>query len=212
MIDTSEAMHRLDALIATAPGETAEMQAPSVESRDLPDYTGVPARCLLKWDRPTDAVWVERFECAKRMILAGGLMVLTGTRGTGKTRLASELIRDLEPRWGLYTTAMALFLQLRDSYRKDSEKSESEIVQKMSTRKLLVVDEIQERSSSDWEDRVLTHIIDARYGAQLPTVIIANLKPSELAAQLGPSISDRMRECGGVLEMTGPSHRKGAKP
>jgi hypothetical protein len=41
----------------------------------------------------------------------------------------------------------------------------------------------------------------------IPTIIIANAKPDALVASLGESIADRMRETGGIIEITGKSHR-----
>jgi DNA replication protein DnaC len=72
---------------------------------------------------------------------------------------------------------------------------------------MLVIDEAQERGGTPWEDRILNHIIDRRYAAMIPTIIIANAKPDALVASLGESIADRMRETGGIIEITGTSHR-----
>jgi DNA replication protein DnaC len=72
---------------------------------------------------------------------------------------------------------------------------------------LLVLDEIQERGNTSWEDRIITHILDRRYGDLMPTVIIANLTKETLADCLGESIVSRMQETGGVMEITGKSHR-----
>ena len=82
------------------------------------------------------------------------------------------------------------------------------MLQELARARILVLDEIQERGNTEWEDRVLTHLIDKRYGAMLPTILIANLKPNELKERLGPSIIDRMHEGGGLLEIAGQSHRK----
>jgi DNA replication protein DnaC len=54
---------------------------------------------------------------------------------------------------------------------------------------------------------MLTHIIDGRYGNERPTILISNLTAGELTASLGDSITDRMRQGGGIIEITGASHR-----
>ena len=54
---------------------------------------------------------------------------------------------------------------------------------------------------------MLTHLLDARYGAIRPTIVIANLTREALPACLGDSITSRLTETGGVLEITGPSFR-----
>lgn len=137
----------------------------------------------------------------------GGIIALIGHRGTGKTRLAAEAMRNLAPEKGLYATAMGLFLRLRASYGKASKESEDEIVREMARTPLLILDEVQERGNTAWEDRILTHILDRRYGAMMPTIIIANLTEAALVDCLGESIISRLSETGGIIEITGPSHR-----
>jgi DNA replication protein DnaC len=102
---------------------------------------------------------------------------------------------------------MGIFLRIRDAYAKRTSETEGSIVDELSKCRLLVIDEIQERSSSEWEDRIITHIIDRRYGATLPTIIIGNLTPEFMEKNLGESIVSRVSETGGIIEMTGKSHR-----
>lgn len=133
---------------------------------------------------------------------------MVGGRGTGKTRMAAEIIRDRLPIPSYYTTAMGIFLRIREAYAKASNETESGIVNQLSTCLLLVIDEIQERSNSEWEDRIITHIIDRRYGEQKPTIIIGNLRPDAMAASLGDSIVSRANESGGIIQFIGQSFRK----
>jgi DNA replication protein DnaC len=102
---------------------------------------------------------------------------------------------------------MALFLRIRATFDKGATETENDIVRELSRTKLLVIDELQERSESAWENRLLTHIIDKRYGDERPTLLISNLTAAELTASLGDSITDRMRQGGGMIEITGQSHR-----
>ncbi len=142
-----------------------------------------------------------------RRIRDGGIIALIGPRGTGKTRLAAEAMRDFAREHGHYTTAMGLFLRIRASYARNNDESEKEIVTHMTKTRLLVLDEVQERGNTAWEDRLLTHILDSRYGAMAPTIIIANLTESALADCMGDSIISRLEETGGIIEISGPSHR-----
>lgn len=77
---------------------------------------------------------------------------------------------------------------------------------------LLVLDEIQERAESDWEDRELTRLIDARYRACRSTVLVGNLKPEELGSRLGPSIVSRISEGGEVIACAWDSFRGPKRP
>jgi DNA replication protein DnaC len=136
-----------------------------------------------------------------------GIFGIVGNRGTGKTQLAAEIIKDLEPDRATYTTAMALFLRIRATFDKAATENQKDIVRELSRTPLLVIDEMQERAESAWENQMLTHIIDGRYGNERPTILISNLTAGELTASLGDSITDRMRQGGGIIEITGASHR-----
>lgn len=199
----------LDQLIAAAPDATPEPVTPTVPTRDLRASTGFPARYRPEWPRPQDGEWNGQFVSAKTKVEVGGLLALIGARGVGKTRLAAEVARDLFPKAAYYSTVMGVFLRLRQSFHATGRGAESEadVVHGMAIAPLLILDEVQERGNSEWEDRILTHIVDRRYGDCLPTILIANLTQAALAANLGESILSRFHETGGVLEMTGPSKR-----
>lgn len=132
---------------------------------------------------------------------------MIGGRGTGKTRMAAEVVRDRLPIPATYTTAMDIFLRIRESYAKRSEETERQIVDRMAKVPLLIIDEIQERGNTEWEGRILTHIMDRRYGAMKATIIIGNLLPEAMTANLGESVVSRITENGGIYRFNGPSHR-----
>lgn len=210
----------LNALIDSAP-DLPELAAPgesspvSPEIPQLPDTiaerTGFPARYRAGWERPTDALWIERHAKLVAAIKSGGIIGMIGPRGTGKTRHAAEAMRDCARVFGRYATAMGLFLRIRATFdKRKAIESESDIVAEMSRSPLLVLDEIQERGETAWEDRILTHLLDARYGAMLPTIVLGNVGLAALQQQLGDSIVSRLTETGGVMEINGPSFR--AKP
>lgn len=196
------------ALIDAAPDEPLPIRGTAVAARDIAPRTEVPKRYRAEWLRPQlDPVWMGHFAKVMQKSEDGGIIALIGPRGTGKTRLAAEAMRNLAPDKGSYTTAMGLFLRIRASFGKNTKESEDDIVKEMATSKLLILDEVQERGNTAWEDRILTHILDRRYGAMAPTIIIANLTEAALVDCLGDSIISRLTETGGILEIDGPSHR-----
>jgi DNA replication protein DnaC len=173
----------------------------------IPHECNVPARYRDPWERPTDPDWVLKFSTCNEIINQKGMLVLIGDRGTGKTRMAAELMRERVPARMHYDTAMGIFLRIRQSYAKKGEDTELKIVESLVTTRLLVIDEIQERSNSEWEDRILTHVMDRRYGETRPTIIIGNLTAQSIAENLGESVVSRIQETGGIVKMTGKSHR-----
>ncbi len=161
---------------------------------------------------PAPGPWKDTLSSLLRGIGKGMLVALIGQRGTGKTQLAVECIRaacGLE-RAAFYTTAMDIFIALRDAYA--TKTSEQAVLARYYRPTLLVIDEVQERGETAWEDRMLTAIIDHRYSQLADTIVISNLKRAEFAASMGASVVSRMVEAGGIVECAWPSFRDRAAP
>jgi DNA replication protein DnaC len=107
----------------------------------------------------------------------------------------------------IYTTAVNLFMEIKDTFRPDSEQSELSLVKKYTDAGLLVLDEIQEKGSTQFEDRKITQIVDSRYMHERPTILIANYSRNEFAESLSPAILDRIRENGCGLYFDWESYR-----
>lgn len=135
----------------------------------------------------------------------GAIIILLGDRWTGKTVMATWWAGMLGT--GLYTKAFDIFASLRRTFRDDSKVKEHEVLARYRDAAFLVIDEAQERKESDWEQTILTTLIDKRYDALKPTVIIANLKPDAIDACLGASIISRCeRTGGGIIEANWPPY------
>lgn len=169
--------------------------------------------------------WLANYAQALATTDSGGITILYGGYGTGKTRMAWEVARahkSKRPNMGigvgwvtstkkrpmLYTTAVDLFSTIKSTYMRESEKSEKEVVSDYAESALLVIDEVQERLETQFEDCKLTAIIDARYRAGMPTILISNYKWERLSATLSPAVIDRFEENGIALEFTWESFRK----
>ena len=189
--------------------EAAQLSRKSILRRhraSLGPRTGWPEKYLeAVRDPPTGSQWIDSFAAAKDRVAKNGIVVLYGRRGSGKTRMAAELAVVVGD--SRYRTAMRFFLEVRSTFRKGSERSEMDVIDELATADLLILDEIQERGETPFEDRLLTHVIDARYAAMKPTILIANLTKAELAESLGKSIVDRARENGKSIEFNWSSYR-----
>ena len=127
----------------------------------------------------------------------GPVIIAIGDRGTGKTVMATWLAGMLG--FGLYTKAFDLFGEIRRTYADGAKTHESQIMRRYIDASFLVIDEAQERKESEWENTILTNLIDKRYDAMRPTLIIANLKEEALASCLGASTLSRARRTAGGL-------------
>lgn len=181
---------------------------------------------------PVQGPFDAKLDSVSAMIGTGFLVLLVGDRGNGKTQFATRLAwlgilaEDRYPpkpgidgatppegltRWRearpvLYRHAMSIFLDVRESFGQNGERKRIEAYCAVP---MLIIDEFQERGNTAWEDRLLTYIIDRRYGAMKDTLMIGNVKGDEetLKAQLGASIVSRASEAGGVIVADWPSYR-----
>jgi DNA replication protein DnaC len=99
-------------------------------------------------------------------------------------------------------------MDIRDTFRRDSEHSEKKIIDSLTDAAILVIDEIQERGETPFEDRKLTQIIDARYMEERPTILISNHSRENFAKTLSPAVLDRIRENGLGLHFNWKSYRQ----
>lgn len=140
-------------------------------------------------------------------------VILCGSVGTGKTHLCHATVRHIIESTDHFRVQIATITEVirfyRSSWAKDSKYTESEVVEKLSTDKLLVIDEMGVQVGSDNELNIIFEIINNRYENKLPTVIISNLEKGELVELLGQRIIDRLKEDGcRVLGMSWDSHRE----
>ncbi|RBP42429.1 DNA replication protein DnaC [Roseimicrobium gellanilyticum] len=140
-------------------------------------------------------------------LLSDGAMVgLIGDRGRGKTVMAARIAqwrRERREEPGIYVRAADVFSLIKGTWEKgrsSSRETEESLMNRFREAEFLVIDEIQERTLSEWENKILVNVLDHRYAGLLPTLIVGNLSTAELATNLGPSISDRMAQTGGVVE------------
>jgi DNA replication protein DnaC len=170
--------------------------------------------------------WLANYAQALATTDSGGITILYGGYGTGKTRMAWEVARAHKSKrpnigtggigWStitkkrpmIYTTAVNLFRTIKSTYTAGTEKSEKEVVSDYTEAALLVIDEVQERGETQYEDRQLTAIIDARYAADMPTILISNYTWERLSSTLSPAVIDRIEENGAKLAFTWESFRK----
>lgn len=154
--------------------------------------------------------WLRNYELLKERIDARGSIALLGDRGTGKTQAAVSSIGYCCSKLGkmaLYTKAFDVFLSIRNGNNINSSTTELQEVNKYIKPHLLVIDAFEVRGDTDFENRTLDHILDKRYDANKPTIIISNDSQENFLKAVGISIIDRFREKGGIIAFQGKSFR-----
>ncbi len=176
--------------------------------RELEEFvrgTGAPMRhaAAAFSDERLDAAggWLD---AVKRIENAGGAIFgLIGPRGTGKTQAAVCAMRAVrgQSRDAQYTLAVEVGQSVRATYNRHATRNEREAIERYLSPRLLIVDEIHEADGSRFGQRLLTQILDKRYGAgDRTTVLIANMNRKQFVAHVGESVASRMTECGAIID------------
>lgn len=137
--------------------------------------------------------FVKNFPGDQNILMLGGV-------GTGKTLLASVIIEALLPDYHcLIVKVMGIVRAIKGTWRKDSDRSESDLIEVLINQDLLVIDEVGTQFGSDTERLFIFDIIDGRYQAMKPTILISNLDIDGVKAVIGDRCIDRLREGGGKM-------------
>lgn len=162
-----------------------------------------------------------------------GWALIVGPPGTGKTRLASGAVRELDDHDALYVRQGELTCALRANYGRkdvflhqhhesndddggnDESPTPLDIVQRV---RFLVLDEIGCNSLANDDRLLFDELLKHRYDHRKPTILISNLpltgtrNEPGLKEFLGDVLTDRIRHASGggkfILQFKGESYRR----
>lgn len=138
----------------------------------------------------------------------GTVMIFSGLPGTGKSHLAIAIGQALMERGTvLYTSAIDAVRMIRDTWRRDSPKTESQVLETLATVGLLILDEVGVQYGTEAEQVSLFDIIDKRYRDMMPMILLTNQNKAGMKAFLGDRSFDRLREGGQWVTFDWDSHR-----
>lgn len=141
---------------------------------------------------------------------AGRNLILCGLFGTGKTHLGVSIARVVARRGGLplFARTYEAVQFVRESYRRDAQMSEREAIRRLVEPDLLILDEVGVQGGGDNEQMILFAVLNGRYDARKPTIVISNEDIGGIEKYLSARVVDRLREGGGVaLTFDWESHR-----
>jgi len=163
---------------------------------------------ILKRARDICRRYADEFDSVRRN---GVCMVLTGKPGTGKTHLAIAILKRVmdRGRTGLFVTVSEMLRAIRGTYSPSSRETEQQVFDRFIEADLLVLDEIGVAIGDEDKRRALIFdVINGRYNAMRPTIIIGNLDPDQMSDYLGARVWDRLQESGApIISFHWPSHR-----
>lgn len=138
-------------------------------------------------------------------------LVLSGVTGTGKTLMASELAEAYMAKThktAKYAAASAVLGEIRATYDSGNSKSEAGEIRRYADYGLLILDEIDMVRGTDNDILLLTEIVNRRYNAGRPLIVITNKSRESLAEFMGERIDDRLYEDGFSIVFAWASFRR----
>lgn len=169
--------------------------------------------------------YVRAYEDFKTLPPDDENVLIVGPNGTGKTHMmaamASEALEaaarshpfDTGETWtdGLrWVDAADIFLELRESFREKSKRSELEIVKRFTqTYQVLFIDDLFAEKVTEWTLPAICQILRQREQYNRRTVITSNIAPDELA-DVSPRIKSLLSGYH-VVEVSGRDRRESRK-
>lgn len=163
-----------------------------------------------------------------------GSIFVYGPRGTGKTHYLCAVmkefliqkieieyedpegdallygkIRAVESPPAIFLPVPELMLLFKQSYSSHRHETETEILDRLAARELLVLDDLGAERVSDWSIQMLYLLIDRRYRRMKKTLISSNLSPAEIAEKLDDRIASRLSEMCEMVRFEGEDRRMG---
>lgn len=136
--------------------------------------------------------------------------ILMGKVGTGKSHLACALLSEFLKKGltGKFMSAIQAVRLIKECWARDADKTENQAIRSFTTPHLLVLDEVGVQKGSETEHLFLNEIVNERYNAMRPTILLTNLIMKEFMELIGERIVDRFREGGRVLVFDWDSQRQ----
>jgi DNA replication protein DnaC len=156
-------------------------------------------------------------------------LLLTGTIGVGKTHLAVGILQALVAErgaTGLFYDYRELLKQVQNSYNRQVQATELEILQPVFDAEVLVLDELGASKPTDWVWDTVAHILNTRYNDRRTTIITTNyrnagplgtaleasprnaMREETLGDRIGERMRSRLQEMCVVVEMQGVDFRQ----
>lgn len=201
LVRKGTAWHCPKCLDASLAAET-QLQWMAMRSVDLMQAATIPAKYVeQKFVASTEAqrTVLRTVQMFRDFILknsAWAALILIGETGTGKTLLACQLAQSLMHRASRsvrYITAAGMISEIQATYGREGKSEEAEIARFVQF-DVLVLDEIDAIRSAENSKLLLTEIVNRRYNANKPVIVISNQPFDHLAKYVGERVHSRLHE------------------
>jgi DNA replication protein DnaC len=136
----------------------------------------------------------------------GRCLIMCGNPGTGKNHLATAIFKTLHAAG--FTALRVKASEFLDAFWAKEFKERDDWLRGMFRVDLLILDEVEKCSKGEPAKNAMFRLIDGRYEAMSPTLVITNQARAELVETLGEPAYDRLTEGGSQrLVFDWPSRR-----
>jgi DNA replication protein DnaC len=138
----------------------------------------------------------------------GTALIFSGRVGTGKNHLAIAIAQHImKNKTVFYISAIDAVRLVRETWKRNSVKTESQVLTEFANVDLLILDEVGVQYGTESEEIILFDIIDKRYRDLKPTIFLTNLSKGDMKSFLGERSFDRLREGGIWVDFLWESYR-----
>lgn len=130
----------------------------------------------------------------------GRSLILVGSVGAGKNHIACSIAKHVmyhHKATVLFRTADQAVRMVKDTWVRGCERSASDVMADMIKPDLFILDEIEDLS--DYDKRIIFEVMNERYLAKKPCIILGNTSIEQLKRYLGERVMDRLSEDGGEI-------------
>lgn len=133
--------------------------------------------------------------------------------GTGKSYITHCMGNYLtQHRYkAIYTTEDKLFEEIKGTYSKDSEETETQVLWRYENVPILLIDDLFKTKTTDWTEDKLFHLLDKRVCPGKVTIINSNFAPNRIELTMpknGAAIASRIIGQSILIEMIGRDRRR----
>lgn len=137
--------------------------------------------------------WLDDF--AEMKDRGMGLYIFSGTKGSGKTRMAASIANELIEKHGTvvkFATSTKILNEIRKTYDRENKLTESQLIDALVTADVLIIDDFGTENVTAWVKDKFYDIVNQRYVSKRVTIFTSNESLKTLAYD--DRITNRIKE------------------